>query len=104
MTAGPLVRRDGRRGSRAGGRMPRRITCTSGTQPDPYTMALGPVDTGRRNPMEAPMQAPKAGCMGSTPAAWATAMATAVNNGVMPSAVRAWKIPARPSPTQRASP
>lgn len=42
-------------------RMPARIIFGSGTRPEPYTMALGGVDTGSMNPKLAPRHAPSAG-------------------------------------------
>jgi len=40
-----------------------------GTMPEPYTIALGGVDTGSIKPKLAPRQAPRAGGRGDTPVA-----------------------------------
>src|SRR3990172_906917 len=47
-----------------------------GTIPEPYTIALGGVDTGSIKPKLAPRHPPKAGGIGETPAAWDTAIIT----------------------------
>ena len=49
--------------------MPARIIFVVGTMPEPYTMALGGVDTGSMKPQLAPKVAPMAGGIGLTPAA-----------------------------------
>src|SRR5690606_28415344 len=95
-----------------------------GTCPELYTMALGGVEMGIMNPIEAPSVAPSAGSRGSTPAACATAtaigtmmvadavfdaaslmtMADAVNNAVNSSVDGASMSPASPSPMAVARP
>jgi hypothetical protein len=87
-------------------------------------MAFGGVDTANMNPIDAPRHAPSAGGAGSTPAAFATAMATgttivaeavfdvvserkmatAVNKATWPNKLLAFNAPASPSPTQHARP